>query len=821
MPARDIGQANIAIRADPSQYVQAMERAARETDKLERAQRKSRAEAREAERDWEAFRRTLLRFGAVAGTAVLAGLGAAVRVFADFEERMNTIRALTGASNVEVEGFGETIRSLARDTRFTAAEVGDAFANIVRATGDAELAIQTLPTVLDGAVASATGVAETTEILFGATNALGVSVENVASVMDVAVVAANSFNITQERLLRSLQVGGSAARSFGVDMQTAAAATGTFADAGASGIQAGERLNQAFAELIQPSTGFANALRTAGIALVDEQGNFRDTVDILDDLAAAGLQGARLYQLMGREAARAIDQLVQGRAKLREVRDGLYDVNNATRDIVEQVEQGFTPALRSAISSLADFAIEITQSTGIAGAATRGLETLGDLFDELSSRVDDLAKASEDSVQPYTEASRARVELLVQEREEADRLLEKYGQPLPPGGLFALIRGTPERLERLKEERRERQAIADLTEAQARRLFVGPLQEEQFFGPPVPAGLRQRGTPGTTTSAAQQQREDDAAERRVQALRREYEGFYNDLLLAGSGAEDLFRELGQAADREDFFRISNAFTQPLRRELESAQRLLDRQVQFGLDEAARGTRRRIAIIQETLNRGKDQIDQGVREILPSLDALTLTGPDAPDILGSPTLYNDAALRLDQLGTDLDDYETTARDVFRSVAEAADRHFESIVVNSESAGEAITKLGILLARDLLQQLSGTTGIISGIISLFGGLTGLAGAGGGSRVLPPDVEQGIRPITGATGIQFAAATPLRTPRFAASSATAGASINFNISAIDGPSVERVYTQMRSNVLTDINNAIKRREVNRSLPGGRAAL
>ncbi|GAK00906.1 phage tail tape measure protein [Geomicrobium sp. JCM 19055] len=53
------------------------------------------------------------------------GVGA-IKVGADFEKSMSNVQAVTGATASEMDNMGDTARSLARDSMFTAGEVGDA-----------------------------------------------------------------------------------------------------------------------------------------------------------------------------------------------------------------------------------------------------------------------------------------------------------------------------------------------------------------------------------------------------------------------------------------------------------------------------------------------------------------------------------------------------------------------------------------------------------------------------------------------------------------------------------------------------------------------
>ena len=112
--------------------------------------------------------------------------------------------------------------------------------------------------------------------------------ENASTVADILSSAADTSSASVEDLLQGFTNVGPLANQMGLDVQQTAAILSIFADNGLRGAEAGTALKSIFTNM-NTSTA-RNELKSLGVSLTDEAGNFRNFNDIVNDLQNALLQ---------------------------------------------------------------------------------------------------------------------------------------------------------------------------------------------------------------------------------------------------------------------------------------------------------------------------------------------------------------------------------------------------------------------------------------------------------------------------------------------------------------------------------------------------
>ena len=219
--------------------------------------------------------------GAIAGAYIAAG-NAAV----GFEQKMNGVKAVSGATNSEMAALSKKALQLGQDTVFSASEAGDALGELIKAG---------LPvkTVLDGAadatvnLAAASGVdmATAAGIAANALNSFKLSGQDAAHVADMIAGAANASAIDVGEFGLSMQQVSAVAYGAGLSFDETSVAIAEMGNAGIKGSDAGTSLKTMFLNLVPSTKSAANMMRQLGIITADGSNKFYDAQGNVKSLA--------------------------------------------------------------------------------------------------------------------------------------------------------------------------------------------------------------------------------------------------------------------------------------------------------------------------------------------------------------------------------------------------------------------------------------------------------------------------------------------------------------------------------------------------------
>lgn len=271
----------VSLVAQVSGYVAGMETAARKTRELG-----SEAERLVAKRQaFEDLGRPLLVFGAIAAAAV----GIAIKKFADFDQAMSQVNAVTQETTANMGLLREAALDAGGRTVFTATEA----ANAIEELGKAGLTTaDVLEGALNGALSLAASgqleVARAAEITATTLKQYNLAGDQAGRVADVLSAAAGKALGSVEDLAQGLKFVGPIANSMGVSLEETAGALALFADQGIIGEQAGTSLRGVLSSLTSPSVQAGEAINALGINLYDLKTNkFLGLENVAGQLATA------------------------------------------------------------------------------------------------------------------------------------------------------------------------------------------------------------------------------------------------------------------------------------------------------------------------------------------------------------------------------------------------------------------------------------------------------------------------------------------------------------------------------------------------------
>jgi len=265
----------------------------------------------------------------VAGGAIAAGLGLAVKSAADFEVQLSAIKAVSGNTAAEMELVRQKALQIGKDTAFSASDAAGAMEELAKA-GVATKDILNGAADATVALAAAGGVdlPFAAGIASNAMNQFSLKAKDLVGVADTIAGAANASAIDVKEFGYSLSQVGAVANLAGLSFADTAVAIAELGNAGIKGSDAGTSL-KSFLSNLQPTTKkTSNLMKELGIVTKDGTNRFYDqagrlkSLDRVQQILQNSLKGmtkqqkqATLRTLFGSDAIRAAAILAKNGAK--------------------------------------------------------------------------------------------------------------------------------------------------------------------------------------------------------------------------------------------------------------------------------------------------------------------------------------------------------------------------------------------------------------------------------------------------------------------------------------------------------------------------
>lgn len=319
-------------------------------------------------------------------TAPVVALGAlTLRSAGLFEEGMNRVRALTGATGDDFGKLRNQAKDLGATTMFTAGQVADGMGFLAMAGFDVNETLGAMPSVLQLATAAQLDLGRAADITSNILTGYGLEVHELAGANDILVKAMTSANVDLEMLGTSFKFVGPLAKAAGVTFDETAAAIALMGDAGIQGSMAGTSLRRAITSLIAPTAGAQRVLDRLGVTTTDAQGRMLPLADILQQLEEGGARAADMMELFGDRAGPAMQSLLdRGSDALRDFSGELRMAGGTAERIAAVQMEGLRGAGREVASAFEGLQISIADS-GLIDWATRGAKAIALFLRNLSN----------------------------------------------------------------------------------------------------------------------------------------------------------------------------------------------------------------------------------------------------------------------------------------------------------------------------------------------------------------------------------------------------------------------------------------------------
>lgn len=330
--------------------------------------------------------RTVLRVSTIG----LAAFALPTTVFAQFDDQMRTVKAVTGATDKDFKILTATAKELGRTTGFTAREVAGLMTELGRAGFSPDEINDASNNVLNLAYATGTELPRAAEIAAASMRTFGIAASESERVADVMTKTTNSSAQGMEDLFEAMKMVAPIASKAKASIEETAAAVGILANNGIKGSMAGTALARAYKNLSSSST--AKTLQSIGVKAADSADNLRPMSEILSEIGEkTRSMGTRkrlsiFESLFGRGQAAALS-MADASANYDDLLQKIKDSEGAAAKAAAEMDAGIGGAIRRLKSAWEGLLIGIgaatsSQSGGFFDTVTKWLGWLTRLVEK-------------------------------------------------------------------------------------------------------------------------------------------------------------------------------------------------------------------------------------------------------------------------------------------------------------------------------------------------------------------------------------------------------------------------------------------------------
>ena len=345
-------------------------------------------------------------------TAPLVAAGAAsVTYAANFEESMDKVQAISGATREEMEQLEAISLKLGAETKFSATEMAEALSYMGMAGWKSEEMLAGLPGIAHLAAAANEDLATTSDIVTDALTAFGYKAEDATRFADILASAATNSNTTVSMLGESFKYAAAPAGTLGYSAEDVALALGLMANNGIKADMAGTSLRNMFQRMAKPTKESQTAIDMLGLSLYDSQGkmySFRDVMMQMRD-------GFGEVKMSAEDFDKAVDDL-DAALEAGDITQKKYDseLEDLTRRAfgAEQAEKARAAAMLGGTRAM----------SGLLAIVNSSDEDFNKLANAIDNSSQSFAKLADGSIVPMNEALESGQEIIAEYNGQAEAM---------------------------------------------------------------------------------------------------------------------------------------------------------------------------------------------------------------------------------------------------------------------------------------------------------------------------------------------------------------------------------------------------------------
>lgn len=237
-----------------------------------------------------AFDAVYLTYGRLVPLLVGAAIGGVVvqtvRLGAQVDNTLQTIRVLSEESAGAVNNLNQQLLNLSRSGPFGPLEVAEAMKVLSLAGLNATEVSSGIVDVLNFAVAGNTSIAKSADVLTSVSTAFKIGVEGYSYVGDVIAKTAAISKSSVDSIGEAFKTASVINSQFGVSLKDAALGLAALSNVGIQGSAAGTALRNFYSDIVGRTPAVTAALKKIGLDARDLEGNIKPVVQIVKEFEA-------------------------------------------------------------------------------------------------------------------------------------------------------------------------------------------------------------------------------------------------------------------------------------------------------------------------------------------------------------------------------------------------------------------------------------------------------------------------------------------------------------------------------------------------------
>lgn len=289
-----------------------------------------------------------------------------VEIGKTFETSMSKVSALSGATGDDLAALEAKARELGASTTFSASEAADALGYMALAGWDTAQMLEGVGSVLTLAQAGEMDLAAASDLVTDYLSAFNMEASDTARMVDVLAYAQSNANTTVEGLGMAFKNCAANANAAGMDIETTSAAISMMANQGLKGSEAGTALNAVLRDMTAKMQDGAIAIGDQSVAVMDAEGNYRDFIDIIDDVGKAtdGMgeaeKAAALQSTFTADSIKGLNLILNaGAGEMDSFREQLYDCAGTAEETAAIMTDNLGGDLAAMNSAFEELSIKI------------------------------------------------------------------------------------------------------------------------------------------------------------------------------------------------------------------------------------------------------------------------------------------------------------------------------------------------------------------------------------------------------------------------------------------------------------------------------
>jgi len=288
---------------------------------------------------------------------MIAGAGAAIKMAADFDKSMTKIKTLVGIAGAEVDGMGDSVKTLATNAGVSSSEAADALFFITSAGLRGSEAMQVLEA---STKAAAIGLGETktvADLATSAMNAYGSETLSATDATDVLTAAVREGKLEASELSSAMGQTLPVASNMGVRFHEVGAAFAAMSRTGTNAAQASTQLNAIMMGIMKPTEDAKKALEELGLSSEGLRQQIKDKglLSVLETLKDASERNSTAFErVFGnvRALRGVLDLTGKGAAVTAEIFQRMANTSGITAEAFEELQNSAEFKLRKGLTEL-------------------------------------------------------------------------------------------------------------------------------------------------------------------------------------------------------------------------------------------------------------------------------------------------------------------------------------------------------------------------------------------------------------------------------------------------------------------------------------